>query len=98
MEAETKRGTTKRKILAITAGFAAIGIGGAATLAAWTDSEWVFGENGAGGPGVGTSSFSVQQNTVAPFAAGTWTDEADNPGGEIVFGPDGLAITPGDSV
>jgi predicted ribosomally synthesized peptide with SipW-like signal peptide len=98
MEAETKRGRNKRKVLAITAGFAAIGLGGAATLAAWTDSEWVFGGNGTGGPGVGTSSFSVQQNTVAPFAAGTWTDEPDNPGGEIVFGPDGLALTPGDSI
>ncbi|MFJ6652407.1 acyl-CoA dehydrogenase [Microbacterium sp. NPDC091313] len=96
MEAETKRGMTKRKILAITAGFAAIGIGGAATLAAWTDSEWVFGGNGAGGPGVGTSSFEVEQNTVAPFLPAGFTNEEDNPGGEMVFAPDALALSPGD--
>lgn len=98
MEAETKRGMTKRKILAITAGFAAIGIGGAATLAAWTDSEWVFGGNGAGGPGIGTSTFEVEQNTTTPLAVGGWTNEEANPGGEMVFAPDALALTPGDIV
>ena len=95
MDTQTKRGLNKRKIFAIAAGCAAIGIGATATLAAWTDSEWVFGGNGAGGPGIGTSSFSVQQSTDGGV---TFTDEAANPGGEIVFAPDALALTPGDSV
>lgn len=101
MQTQDKRVTTRRKVFAITAGAAALGLGVTATVAAWTDTEWVFGGDGAGGPGVGTSTFSVQQNTVAPFAAGTWTDESDNPGGEIVFentGIDATALTPGDSV
>lgn len=101
MQTQDKRSQTRRKVFAITAGAAALGLGVTATVAAWTDTEWVFGGDGAGGPGVGTSSFSVQQNTVAPFGAGTWTDEADNPGGEIVFentGIDATALTPGDSV
>jgi len=98
MQNTDKRAATRRKIFAIAAGGAALGIGVSATLAAWTDTEWVFGGDGAGGPGIGTSTFSIQQNTVAPFAAGTWTDEADNPGGEIVFGPDALDLSPGDPV
>lgn len=98
MQVQDKRRVIRRRILAIAAGGAALGIGVSATLAAWTDTEWVFGGNGAGGPGIGTSSFSVQQNTVAPFAAGTWTDETDSPGGEIVFTPDATALTPGDAV
>jgi len=101
MQMQTKRAATRRKVFAIAAGGAAIGLGVTATLAAWTDTEWVFGGDGAGGPGVGTSTFSVQQNTVPPFAAGTWTDETDNPGGEIVFaaaGIDATSLTPGDSV
>lgn len=95
MEEQSKRVLTRRKVFAIAAGFAAIGIGAAATMAAWTDSEWVFGGDGAGGPGVGTSTFSVQQSTDGGV---TFTDEGDNPGGEIVFAPDALALTPGDSI
>ncbi|MFB8892589.1 SipW-dependent-type signal peptide-containing protein [Microbacterium plantarum] len=99
MNTATTRGTTRRKVFAIAAGGAALGLGVTATLAAWTDTEWVFGGNGAGGPGVGTSTFSVEQNTVAPFTtAGDWVNEPDNPGGEIVFGPDALDLTPGDTV
>lgn len=98
MQNTDKRAATRRKVFAIAAGGAALGIGVSATLAAWTDTEWVFGGDGAGGPGIGTSTFSVQQNTVPPFAAGTWTDETDNPGGEIVFGPDALDLSPGDPV
>jgi predicted ribosomally synthesized peptide with SipW-like signal peptide len=94
METQTRR-LDKRKVFAIAAGCVALGIGATATLAAWTDSEWVFGGDGSGGPGVGTSTFSVQQSTDG---GATFTDEADNPGGEIVFAPDALALTPGDSI
>lgn len=98
MQTQTTRSSTRRKVFAIAAGGAALGLGVTATLAAWTDTEWVFGGDGTGGPGIGTSTFSVEQNTVAPFAAATWTDEPDNPGGEIVFGPDAVNLAPGDAV
>jgi len=98
MEIQEQRRATRRKIFAITAGAAVLGLGVSATLAAWTDTEWVFGGNGAGGPGIGTSTFEVQQNTVPPFADATWTDEEENPGGEIVFGIAALALSPGDAV
>ncbi|PSL37660.1 putative ribosomally synthesized peptide with SipW-like signal peptide [Labedella gwakjiensis] len=88
----------RTKTYAILAGGTLVGVAVTATLAAWTDTEWVFGGNGAGGPGVGTSTFEVEQNTVAPFAAGTFTNEEENPGGEITFGLDALALSPGDSV
>lgn len=94
-----KRTTTRRKVMAIAAGGAALGIGVSATLAAWTDTEWVFGGNGAGtGPGIGTSTFLVQQNVVPAPGAAVWEDEETNPGNSIVFGPDALALSPGEPV
>lgn len=98
MNTRTTRASTRRKVFALAAGGAALGLGVTATLAAWTDTEWVFGGDGTGGPGVGTSTFSVEQNTVAPFTADDWVNEPANPGGEIVFGPDAIDLTPGDSV
>lgn len=101
MDSRPQRTATRRKVFAIAAGGAALGLGVTATLAAWTDTEWVFGGDGAGGAGVGTSTFSVQQNTDATVDADSWTDETDNPGGEIVFAATGLdasALVPGDSV
>lgn len=90
------KGGTRRKVFALAAGAAVLGIGATATLAAWTDSEWVFGGNGDGGPGIGTSSFNVQQSVEAPFTA--FDDQPDNPGGEMVFAPGALELSPGDSV
>jgi len=91
------RGSSRRKIFALTAGAAVLGLGVTATLAAWTDTEWVFGGDGTGGPGIGTSSFEVQQNTDPAFAAGAWTDEESNPGGEMTFSLGALALSPGDA-
>lgn len=96
-----KRRVVRRRIFAVAAGGAALGVGVAATLAAWTDTEWVFGGDGAGGPGVGTSTFAIEQNTDPGFDPAAWTDEPDNPGGEMVFTAAGLLgteLTPGDSV
>lgn len=99
---QQKRRTVRRRIFAVAAGGAALGLGAAATLAAWTDTEWVFGGDGTGGPGVGTSTFAIQQNTDAPaFDEAAWTDEPDNPGGEMVFTADGILgteLSPGVSV
>ena len=59
--------------MAILAGGAIIGLGTTATLASWTDTEWVFGgttnANGELVPGVGTSKFNVQQNVTSPYVA-----------------------------
>jgi len=57
-----KHRVVRRRIFAVAAGGAALGVGVAATLAAWTDTEWVFGGDGTGGPGVGTSTFAIEQN------------------------------------
>lgn len=93
-----KRNT--KKVWAIGAAAAVVGVGGLATLAAWNDSEWIFAGDGAGNPGLGTSSFNVQQNrgTEVPLAEGSWEDQETNPGGEVVFTPGALNLTPGDSV
>lgn len=101
MNSRPQRTATRRKVFAIAAGGAALGLGVTATLAAWTDTEWVFGGDGTDGPGLGTSTFSVQQNTDPAVDAALWTDEVANPGGEIVFAAEGIsatALTPGDSV
>ncbi len=98
MSTENTRTLRRRRILAVVGGTAALGIGVGATLAAWTDTEWVFGGDGTGGPGIGTSAFNVEQNTSPTVAAAAWTDESDNPGGEIVFSLGASALTPGDSV
>ncbi|MCC4247397.1 MULTISPECIES: SipW-dependent-type signal peptide-containing protein [Microbacterium] len=99
---QQKRRTLRRRIFAVAAGGAALGVGVAATLAAWTDTEWVFGGDGTGGPGVGTSTFAIEQNTEAPaFDEAAWTDAPDNPGGEMVFTADGILgteLSPGVSV
>lgn len=93
------RPTSRRtKTLAILAGGTLVGVAVTATLAAWTDSEWIFGGDGTGGPGVGTSSFEVELNTDAPFADAGFLNSEVNPGQEVVFGLDALALTPGDSV
>ncbi len=99
MGTKNPRSATTRKVFAVGAGVAALSLGITATVAAWTDNEWVFGGNAAGdGPGIGTSTFEVQQNTDPAFDGAAWTDEEANPGGALTFGVDALALTPGDSV
>lgn len=97
---EHKRALSRknRKIAAIAAAAAVIGVGATYTLATWNDSEWVWG-GADGAPGVGTSTFEVQQNTTAPFVdAGGWVDEEENAGGSVTFSAGALALTPGDVV
>ncbi|SKA82088.1 SipW-cognate class signal peptide [Agreia bicolorata] len=98
-----KKRSTKQKAFAVLAAGLVLGVGATVTLAVWNDSEWVVGGTaGAGGdpgtPGVGTSTFEVQQNTSSPFAADGWTDEETNPGGSLVFTAGALTLTPGDSI
>ncbi|SFH27428.1 SipW-cognate class signal peptide [Cryobacterium levicorallinum] len=94
------RRSRRGKIMAILAGGAVLGLGTTATVAAWTDTEWVFG--GASGTGdnagVGTSSFEVEQNVVIPFDTAAFVQDETNPGQALTFGLDALSLTPGDSV
>jgi predicted ribosomally synthesized peptide with SipW-like signal peptide len=84
-------------MFALAAGGALVVGGVGYTLASWTDTEWVFGGNGAGGPGVGTSTFEVEQNvTGVPYTAG-WTQSETNPGQALTFTTDALALSPGDA-
>ena len=64
MQIQNRRRFDRRKVMAVAAAGLVLGVGASVTLAAWTDTEWVFGGNGAGGPGVGTSTFEVQQSTL----------------------------------
>lgn len=76
-----------------------LGLGATVTLAAWTDTEWVFAGNGAGdGPGLGTSVFEVEQSTSNPYTEASFTQDETNPGGAVQFGVAALTLTPGDAV
>jgi hypothetical protein len=91
----------RNKIMAVLASGLVLGVGGTATIAAWVDTEWVYGGTGGDTPGVGTSTFVVEQNPSSPFTdeLGSWIEEPDNPGSSLEFGPtDPLALTPGDVV
>ena len=83
--------------MALLAGGIVLGVGATATLASWTDSEWVFAGTGTGGPGVGTSVFEVQQDASNP-ATGTFDDFETNPGDALSFGVGALALSPGQTV
>ncbi len=85
---------TKRKVAAIAAGALVVGIGATYTLASWTDSEWVWGGAAGGTPGVGTSSFEVEQSVDGGT---TWTNDLASPGGLLSFTTGALALTPGDT-
>jgi hypothetical protein len=89
----------RNRILAVLAAGTVLGVGGTATIAAWVDTEWVYGGTGGDEPGVGTSTFVVEQNTSSPFVDTAWDNEPENPGGSLTFGPsDPLALTPGDTI
>ena len=92
---------TRTKVFVVLAAGAVLGVGTTMTLASWTDTEWAFGGTGANVPGVGTSSFNVEQNASLPATAGFLTGFSDHetaPGNTIVFAPNALALTPGDTV
>lgn len=88
---------------ALLAGGLVLGVGAAATLAAWTDNEWVFGGSGSGGgtePNTpGTGIYRMQQNTWAGVAgAAAWTDKEDANGGALTFTVDPGKLIPGKTV
>jgi predicted ribosomally synthesized peptide with SipW-like signal peptide len=99
LHAERSRMSRRTKTMAFLSGGLVLGLGVTATLAAWTDSEWVFGGNGDGtGPGLGTSTFEVEQNVASPYALAGFTQSETNPGQDLTFSPGALALTPGTTV
>lgn len=83
-----------QKVAAIAAfGIILVSGAGVASLAAWTDTEWVQGGVGTD-PGISTSVFRIQQNTTTGSTG--WVDEPDSPGGVIAF-VDASGLTPGDT-
>ncbi|TLM70951.1 hypothetical protein FDW81_16800 [Pseudarthrobacter sp. NamB4] len=73
---------------AILAGGLVLGLGAAATLASWTDNEWVFGGSGNGiGPNTpGTAVVNMQQNTwTGAGGAEHWNDQPSANGGALTF-------------
>jgi len=89
------RARKRTKFFALAAGGTLVVGGLGYTLASWTDTEWVFGGDGSGGGGIGTSGFEVEQNTTAPFAAAGFVSDETNPGGALAFSVDALALSPG---
>ena len=88
---------------ALLAGGLVLGVGAAATLAAWTDNEWVFGGSGNGdgtGPGTpGTGIYRMQQNTWTGAAgAAIWSDQPAANGGALTFTIDPGLMVPGKTV
>ncbi|WP_234005421.1 SipW-dependent-type signal peptide-containing protein [Arthrobacter sp. PGP41] len=91
------------KARALLAGGLVLGVGAAATLAAWTDNEWVFGGSGNGDgtePNTpGTGIYRMQQNTWAGTAgAANWTDEPDANGGALTYTIAPELMVPGKTV
>lgn len=97
---DDRRRRRRALLLALVSGGAVVGVGLTATLASWSDQEWVSAGNGLGGPGVATNSFEVQQNVSSPFsdATGQWIDRESNPGSSLTFSTGALALSPGTSV
>jgi hypothetical protein len=88
---------TRNKVMAVASAGLVVGVGAAMTLATWTDTEWDFA--GAGGvPGLGTSTFVVQQNVANPYSATGFNQNHNNPGDALDFETGALTLSPGDSV
>ncbi|WP_299039112.1 SipW-dependent-type signal peptide-containing protein [uncultured Pseudokineococcus sp.] len=89
------------RVRALLSGGLVLGVGSVATLAAWTDTEFISG-NGAGGvDGVAASMFEVQQNVWDGVdGAADFTDrETQDEAGGLVFSPlEATSLSPGDVV
>ena len=88
---------------ALLAGGLVLGVGSVATLAAWTDTEWVFGGGAAdgSGSGVAASVFEVEQNVWdgAAGAASFLDREQQEVAGGLRFSPlAATSLSPGDVV
>jgi len=84
--------TTRSKVLALLSAGVLVGIGATATLASWSDTEWVFGGVDGTTPGLGTSDFEVEQNRGSG-----WDQFESANGGALSLTIPALALTPGDA-
>ena len=85
-----------QKIVALAAAGLVLLSGATVTsLAAWTDTEWVNG-GVATLPGLGTSTFDVQQNVTSDSTS--WASQETSPGGVVNFGASANLLTPNTSV
>ncbi len=85
----------KKAVALSAAGLVLVAGATVASLAAWTDTEWIFGGAGAN-PGIGTSKFNVEQNVTAD--ATSWNDRESRPGGQIDFSTQASSLVPGETV
>lgn len=81
----TETTTRRRKVLAILAGGAVLGVGAAITLAAWNDSEFATGTFAAG-------AFNLEGSTENPYV---WDDHESAPGAALAFAVDADKLAPG---
>jgi hypothetical protein len=84
-EVRARRRSQRNKKIAVLAATGLIVASGATitSMAAWTDTEWVYG-GAALEDGVSTSTFEVNQNVTASATTG-WTNDLASPGGKIDF-------------
>lgn len=95
----TTRPFRSRKVRAILAGGLVLGVGAVFTLAAWTDNEWVFGQNDAGTGGPGTQTYHMEQNTWTGAAgAAAWSSQNAKNGGALTFSVNANLLVPGATV
>ncbi|WP_240793171.1 acyl-CoA dehydrogenase [Arthrobacter crystallopoietes] len=89
----------RKKAVALSAAGLVLVAGATVTsLAAWTDTEWVFG-GADGAQSVGTSSFEVEQNVTNDTTdPSLWVNRETAPGGQIDFSAEASSLTPGDTV
>jgi len=91
------RSRRNKKIAALAAMGLIVASGATITsMAAWTDTEWVYG-GAATEDGVSASTFEVNQNVTAAASTG-WTNDLASPGGKIDFSIAAQNLNPGDPV
>ncbi|RMI06643.1 SipW-dependent-type signal peptide-containing protein [Cellulomonas triticagri] len=86
----------KGRVRAVLAAAGVLGIGAAVTLAAWTDTEWIFGGTNNDGTPIGTTVFEVEQNVYD--GAGFANRETAPPGGtagRLNFTVQAASLSPG---
>ncbi|MGV0110839.1 SipW-dependent-type signal peptide-containing protein [Arthrobacter sp. CP30] len=72
------------RIRAVLAGALVLGVGGSATVASWTDSEYASGTFSA-------STFAIESTIANPYAAaGPWTVNEAAPGATLAFNASGM--------
>ena len=86
---------TRGRVFALLSGGLVLGLGATATLASWSDNEWVFGGVDGALPGIGTSTFEVEQSRTLANTA--WDQFETAPGGLLQLDSKALSLTPGDA-